>query len=374
MSGYPYDPNWKSKVTEDCVIALDLDQTCFVSAAGAEKRTIRAIHKESGREKIFKNRTEFWGSTKRVVGGWLKDQNTNREVQAKARGREFTPWGRDDFEIIDVQTPEPVENCLHILKTKINAIFEHLEMSANSGMGVLGGENNFRLMLPAPERYKGNREDTLRPLLLQETRDYVKYKYNAKVIDNVEADDYLSILAYSGWMNYKKTGKFNYLVASFDKDQKGNPGLIFDTMRDSEERTWKHPIPMIIDDSMGDIWMEGNKVKGWGKKFFGYQMLCGDSSDNIKPYQSFDINGRFGDTAAFNLIGHLSDEREMWQTIVDQYKAWFPAGVEFTSWDGTKHKMSAGQWASIIFQMVYMKRTQNDKTSLASELRRLGVK
>lgn len=370
---FPYDPEWRSKITDDCTLALDLDQFCFIAAAGSEKRTIRAVHKASGKEQVFKNRTEFWGATRTTVGGWLKDQNMNREAKLKAAGREFTPWGRDDFEIIDVQTPEPVEYCLHLLKMKINAIFEHLEMTHNNGMGVLGGTGNFRLMLPSMERYKGNRDDTLRPLLLQETRDYVTRKYRAKVIDGIEADDYLSILAWEGWEHYKRTGKFNYLVASFDKDQKGNPGLIFDTMRDSEERTWKHPIPMLIDDSMGAIWMEGNKVKGWGKKFFGYQMLCGDSSDNIKPYQGFKLSGRFGDTAAFNLIGHLQTEKEMWTAIVDQYKTWFPNGVEFTSWDGTEQKMSAGQWASIIFQMVYMKRTANDRTTLATTLRQVGV-
>lgn len=371
--GYPYDEKWKEKVTDDCLVVLDLDQTCFVSAAGAEKRTIEATHIASGRTKIFKNRTEFWGAQKKVVGGWIKDQNMNMEAKAKANNREFVPWTREDFVIEDIQTAEPVENCLHILKTKINAIFDHLEMPADNGLGVLGGEGNFRLMLPAPERYKGNREDTLRPLLLQETREYVKKKYNAKVINGVEADDYLSVLAYQGWEHYQKTGKFNCLVVSFDKDQKGNPGLVFDTMRDKDEKNWKHPIPMLIDDSMGEIWMENNKVKGWGRKFFGYQMLCGDSSDNIKPYQCFDIQGRFGDTAAFNMIGHLQDEKSMWETIVNQYKTWYPSGVEFTSWDGSVHKMSAGQWASIIFQMVYMKRSTNDRTTLASELRRLGV-
>lgn len=369
---YPYNENWKEKVTDDCVVVLDLDQTCFVSAAGSEKRTIKATHKASGREKTFKNRTEFYGAQRKVVGGWLKDQNMNMEAKAKAAGRDFVPWGRDDFTIEDIQTPEPVEYCLHLLKMKINSIFEHLEMPDNVGLGVLGGSGNFRLMLPAPEIYKGNREDTLRPLLLQETRDYVQRRYNARVIDNMEADDYLSILAFEGWEHYQKTGKFNRIVVSFDKDQKGTPGLLFDSMRDNEERTWKHPIPMIIDDSMGGIWMEGSKVKGWGKKFFGYQMLCGDSSDNIKPYQSFDV-GRFGDTAAFNLIGHLTDEKEMWVVIVDQYKKWFPDGVKFTSWDGTQKEMSAGQWASIIFQMVYMKRTPNDRTTLTSELKRLGV-
>lgn len=371
---YPYREDWKELVTEDCLVALDLDQTCYVAAAGAEKRSIRAIHKASGREKVFKNRKEFWGLTKNVAGGWIKDQNANREVKAKAAGREFTPWTRDDFEIIDVQTPEPVEFCLQILKTKVDAIMKHLELE--NGMGVLGGDDNFRLLLPAPEQYKSNREDTLRPLLLQETREYVKRKYNAKVIHKMEADDYLTMLGYEGYLNYKSTGKFNRIVASFDKDQVGTPSLIFNTKRmegDNGKSAWKHPLPMLIDDSMGDIWMEGSKVKGWGKKFFGYQMLCGDSSDNIKPYQCFDIQGRFGDTAAFKLIGHLQDEKSMWQAIVNQYKTWFPNGIEFTSWDNSKRKMSAGQWASVIFQMVYMKRTPNDKTTLTSELKRVGI-
>ncbi len=48
-------------------------------------------------------------------------------------------------------------------------------------------------------------------------------------------------------------------------------------------------------------------------------------------------------------------------------------GVEFTSWDGLQRKMTAGQWASIIFQMVYMKRTANDHTTLTAELRRVGL-
>lgn len=333
------------------------------------------MHKASGREKVFKNRKEFWGLTKNVVGGWIKDENTNREVKAKAAGREFTPWTRNDFEITDVQEPEPVEYCLQILKTKVDGLMTHLGLT--NGMGVLGGDDNFRLLLPAPEQYKSNREDTLRPLLLEETRQYVQKKYNAKVIHKMEADDYLSMLGYEGFLHYKEHGKFNKMIVSFDKDQRGTPSLIFNSLREKDKVTgnskWVHPIPMLIDDSMGEIWIENSKVSGWGKKFFGYQMLCGDSSDNIKPYQCFDIGSRFGDTAAFRLIGHLNTEKEMWTAIVNQYKTWFPNGVTFTSWDGTVKKMSPGQWASVIFQMVYMKRTPTDRTTLGSELKRVGV-
>lgn len=369
--GYPIIKNWQDILTDDVIINLDLDQTAFVAAAGAEKRTVLVTHKKSGRQMEFKNRTEFYGRQQTVVGGWLKDQNTNMEAKMQAAGREFVPWTRDDFTIEDKQYPEPVENCLHLLKIKINAIIEHIGSGAR-GVGVLGGSGNFRLALPTPEIYKGNREDTIRPLLLSECRDYVQRKYGAVVIDGIEADDYLTMKQYEGWLHYKKTGKFNQIVASFDKDQVQCPGLIFNTMRDSTERNWKHPELWLIDDSMGEIWMEKGKVKGWGKKFFGYQMLFGDQSDNVKPYQNFE-KIRFGETSAFKVISPCQDDKAMWSAIVEQYKQWFPDGVAFTDHMGVDRKFTAGQWASVIFQAVYMKRTPEDNTTLGHVLRSTGV-
>lgn len=370
--GYNYVPNVSEIITPDCEIVLDLDQTCFVAAAGAEKRTIKAIHTASGKFEVFKNRTEFWGAGKNAVGGWLKDSNTNREMAAQKAGKEFRPLGREDFKIEDVQTPEPVENCLHLLKIKINAILEH--MQSDNGLGVLGGEGNFRLVLPTPEIYKGNREDTLRPKLLQETRRYVQSKYGALVIDGIEADDYLTMKQYSGWQHYLETGKFNTVVASFDKDQVQCPGLIFNTMRETDkgkEAGWKHPQPMLIDDSMGEIWMEKGKVKGWGKKFFGYQMLFGDTSDNVKPYQNFDI--KFGEGAAFKVISPCDTEQDMWKAIIAKYQEWFPGKVEFKDHMGVQRSFTPGQWASVIFQLVYMKRWEGDNTTLGSKLREVGI-
>lgn len=373
MSNWPVVDNIKDIITDDCVICLDLDQTCYVSAAGAEKTTIIARHKASGVEKEFKNRKEFWGLTKKTAGGWLKDQNINREAKAKAAGKQFKPWTREDFEIQDVQSPEPIENCLHILKTKIDATVDHFGIKHR--MGVLGGDNNFRLRLPAPQQYKSNRADTTRPVHLAATREYVQKHHNAVVVDNIEADDYLTIMSRQGYEHYLKTGKFNFIVATFDKDQFATPGLVFNTYRapakKGEKSTWKFPQAFLITDSMGDIWMENGKVKGWGKKFLGYQMLYGDTSDHVRPYQFFDID--FGETRAFSLISPCQTEKEMWEVIMRTYKEWFPNGIEFTSWDGQHIKYTAGQWASVIFQMVYMKQSTTDMTTLSQRLRNVGV-
>lgn len=377
---YPYIESLedlKKIITPDCKVVLDLDQTCYVAASGSEKLTIIAKHKGSGAEKSFKNKTEFWGAKKTAIGGWLHDENTNRQVRAEAAGKQFKPFAKEDFEIIEVQTPEPVENCLHTVKTKIISSLEHIGFE--NYIGVLGGDNNFRLALPAPEQYKSNREGTLRPVHLKATHEYVIAHHNASVIHNIEADDYLAILGYEGYIHYKNTGKFNYIVASFDKDQRGTPSLIFNTLRakdDNKRGYWVHPIPMLIDDSMGEIWMEKGKVCGWGQKFLGYQMLMGDTTDTIKPYQNFGI--KFGDLSAFKVISPCTTEKEMWIAIMNQYKTWFPPadghkGVRFTSWDGREIDFTAGQWASVIYQMVYMKRSMDDRSSLAEKLRSVGA-
>lgn len=371
--GWPFVEDINKIITPDCIICLDLDQTCYVSAAGAEKRSIIARHKATGREKTFKNRKEFWGLTRKVPGGWLKDQNINRESKAKASGKKFTPWTREDFEVIDVQTPEPIEHCLHILKTKIDATVDFFGIK--NRMGVLGGANNFRLLLPSPQQYKSNRDDSIRPVHLEATKEYVQKYHNAVVVDNIEADDYLTIMSRKGYDHYLKTGKFNFMVATFDKDQFATPGLVFNTFRPptkkGEKSTWKYPKPMLITDSIGEIWMENGSVKGWGKKFLGFQMLFGDTSDHVRPYQYFDIN--FGELAAFDKIAPCKDEKEMWAVIVNTYKEWFPNGLEFTNWDGREIKYTAGQWASVIFQMVYMKQKENDQTTLTTKLKEVGL-
>lgn len=364
----------KSLLEPDAIVYYDFDQVAYQSAASCEKRTIEVTHKASGHKKIFKTRTEFWGRQKKVVGGWLKAENANREARCKKAGKEFIPWNRDDFEILDIQTPDPVENCLHTIKCKANAVLNHLDIPESRCIGVLGGVGNFRLDLPMPEKYKSNRDNTLRPLLLNDARNYLQRQYNAKVINGIEADDWLAIQQFDGWLHYQKTGKFNKFVISIDKDQRTLPGLIFDPMRDDGGNFVKET-PMLIDDGMGHIFMKPNgDVGGYGLLFFGYQMLCGDSADNIKPYQGLIGKGKFGDASAFKILSSCNTPTEMWVSIIDQYKSWFPDGrVRYTDFNGIDRDISVGQWMSIIFDCLYMKRSFNDPTKLSHVLRAAGA-
>ena len=88
---------------------IDLDYVKYSAASVGEKRSITVIHKSSGREKEFSTRTEFYGRDKAKSGGWLGELNAKRE----------SPFSVDEFDIIDVQTPEPVDHVLQIAKTQV---------------------------------------------------------------------------------------------------------------------------------------------------------------------------------------------------------------------------------------------------------------
>ena len=79
-------------------------------------------------------------------------------------------------------------------------------------------------------------------------------------------------------------------------------------------------------------------------------------------------------TSAFSLLSQCSTPKEMWLAIIDQYKKWFPKGaVKYTDFNGIDRRISVGQWMSIIFDCLYMKRSFNDQTKLVNVLRNVGA-
>ena len=146
------------------------------------------------------------------------------------------------------------------------------------------------------------------------------------------------------------------------------PSLLFNFYK--EDGVFKLPQIILIDESIGDIWIveksKKKEVKGWGSYWLAYQMLMGDKTDSIRPYQDFDI--KFGDMTCYNLISGCKTQAELFQTVKDQYYEWFPTGVTFTSFDGTDVYLTTDEWIETIFQLVYMKRWDKDETTFESML------
>lgn len=359
---YPYLLDWKQYIRPETIVVIDADQVSYTAAASNESRSIQVIHKASGRVKDFSTRTEFYGNKKIEIGGWLGNLNAERET------KNLPAFLKEDFNIVDVQTPNKVEFCLSSVKGKINHILSHLGLTKYKC--ILGGKNNFRLNLPSPNQYKSNRDNNIKPLQLTDARDYITKYHNAELVDFIESDDLIAELGYQGYLHFKEHGWFSYIVASFDKDQCNTPCLMFNTYADSG--VFKHPIPILIDDGVGNLFIDNGKVKGSCFKFTCLQLLIGDSSDAITPYQPFKI--RFGETAAYKLIQPLTTKKECLEAVIKQYAKWFPEGVKFTNWDGNEITLTHIEWLDTIYKMVHMKLSKEDGSSIINLIQELGIK
>ena len=104
------------------------------------------------------------------------------------------------------------------------------------------------------DQYKMNRKDGERPILLPELRDWVKESYPTIVIDDLEADDVLGILA------TKHPGEI--IHASMDKDLLGIPGKMLYVKKNRKHQ--------LIDISPQDA-----------KRFHYLQTMMGDGADGV---------------------------------------------------------------------------------------------
>lgn len=277
------------------------------------------------------------------------------------------PFTRDEYEIEEVQIAPDLSHVLYAAKTKVNTICEHLNI--HSYFGVIGRGETFRHELDLPQKYKSNREETLRPIFLTEAKDYLAEKHGGEFVTGIEADDRLTQYGYQGWLDYKKTGKFSYIPVTMDKDSNSTPSLYFNLYR--EKNAFKNPEPLLIDEGVGELWMDKGEVKGYGAKWLAVQMCKGDSSDHVRPYQDFGL--KYGDASCYADFADAKDHKELFTRVMERYKSWFPDGVEYDSFTGKHMKMSAGQWASLMFSLVYMQRVPNDPTTFARVLRHYGV-
>lgn len=319
------------------LVVVDADTLVFRSAAVSEERSVNVKHLPSGREHIYKSRTEF------------KDA-------MKAKNFKVKP---EDFTFEDIQEPEPLEHCLHTIRMQADAIISRF--SGSEIIFCCGEKNNFRLDLPLPEQYKSNRSDSIRPIHLSAGKDYLVKKYKAQSADGFEVDDLSIILAYEG----KKKGR-DVILCSPDKDSKQAVGLkLFDYTNPEQDI-------VNIQDWHGVFLNEKKEFKSYGIPFLGYQLVRGDLSDHVLPYKL--ANVRFGDSGAYKLFKDCKTAKECLEKVVKQYKAWYPNPVTYTAWNGNEYTKDYKQLLQLFFSAVYMLRAHDDKTTAEDFLDMYGVK
>lgn len=324
---------------------VDADWIVYAASHSGEKKTIKAIEKKSGNEYDLANKTELWGRKKSRDGGFLAELNKSRE----------TPLTWEDFEILDVQTPEPLPNILHTAKMMVEGVSKATGVKATKL--YVGEGRSFRADRATLLGYKENRTNTLVPIYKEEVKEYLIKYHGAEVVTGLEVDDVVII-------NSQKKGN---LVVSVDKDSMSCPVDLFNPM---------HPEWGIMNcRGLGKLWWDTSgktkKLRGIGRKWLYTQHIIGDTVDNIKPNAASDVE--FGEVSAFNVLDPCTSDKECLQVIKDVYQRMYPSPKKVYGFRGDVLEIDWLYVANEIFDLVRMKRSYDDNVVFGDVLAKYGL-
>jgi hypothetical protein len=314
------------------ILIIDGDILSFRCAAANESRSIRVTHKVTGQQTEHAHRTAF----KEHIRGSF-------EV--------------DEFDVEDVQTCEDISHAYHAINTCIEAWIKSCD--ATSYEVYVSGDNNFRDSLPLPTKYKSNRTG-IKPLQLNDCREYLVKKYKAKIVHGREVDDILAQRCYEGLQQKIKT-----VAVTIDGDQQGVAGWMYNwtKMREPKLVTGLGEIELVKDNKDFD---------GYGRKFYYAQWVLGDATDCFKPCEL--AKKKFGVVAMYNLLKDCNTDKECVEAVYNQYKTWYPEPTTYTAWDDTEHTKNVIEIMDMYAACAHMKRFEDDVFDTKKLLDKLEIK
>lgn len=315
-------------------IILDGDEIAYNCAVVCEQRSIVATHTPSGRSREFKTRTDF----RQFIEG---------------------QWEEELFIVKDVQTASDFDTVKKIINLKTTGLLG--ELDANKSEIYISGDNNFRLSLPLPYRYKSSRIFTVRPVHLSAAKDYLILKGAVK-IDDREADDMLAQRMFDGYTDNKKI-----IAVTVDKDARMNMGWLYNPDRKKEGVRYIEGF-----GSITKVVKQGKpaKVEAYGRLMLYFQLLLGDSTDFYNPRDWMPDKVKFGEISAYKLLADCKDDREAIDVVVKQYKKWYPKPFSFTDCNGQLHlNFTWADCLQAIADCAYMRRSDDDRWYVPKVLR-----
>jgi len=211
---------------------------------------------------------------------------------------------------------DPVEYALHNVKQSLSRVKEDTE--ADEFIPIVSGHGNFRHDI-YPE-YKANRRDQPRPPYLKEARQYVIDHWDGMFVDGLEADDVCGI------MMYNSGGEDRLTLAHIDKDL---------DMLEGHHYNYRTGESYYVTES-----------EAYRK--FHYQMLTGDSTDNIPGL--YKLTGKKAQKKYKQPIDDMEDPQDMWQHVMKVYEEC--AGDE---WEDVRETLN------ITAKLLWIKRDENEE-------------
>jgi hypothetical protein len=265
-------------------VFFDMDPCVYMAAFAAQKKLYTVVYWEEDQglqEKVFQDGNE--------KNKWLREIK-EQELDIIIEDTEAHLVVEDEG-FARQAAATTLKGALRAIAARFKVPEDSLEVSY-----YLTGKGNFREELATIAKYKGNRDKMEKPVHYQAVRDYLVDHWGAYVVDGIEADDEVSILA---WDSYRSGG--DHVLCTIDKDLDQVPGWHYD---------YKKKVFYETDPLDGEL-------------FFYAQILAGDSTDNIKGCYRIGIEkaktlvNDWFDTCAES--GHHEWRRYIWDHIVEQY-------------------------------------------------------
>ena len=325
-------------MTGEAVLILDADSIAYKAAAANETKSIKTTHKEKGTVEYWDNRTAF-----------RKELELNRYDSEEM------------YTIEDQQDPRHMSYAQNLVTEMIKGYC--LRSGISNTEIYISGKDNFRDKIPLPLKYKGKREDTIRPVQLKALRAWMVQELGAIVVDGMEVDDMSSIRAYQGVQAGQKV-----VQCTVDKDALQCTGWLFNPDKDSA--------PYAIS-GFGELHREGTKVKGTGRMWLYFQSLYGDATDcyhGSTLWKMQDSKRKFGEVAAYNILKDCKNDKEAWEALYKQYIMWYPSPVTYIAEaDGNEYTKDAVDILQMYVDCAHMRRWEDDRIDVRSVLTKLGI-
>lgn len=218
------------------------------------------------------------------------------DSQMKRDFREKNPEATDEEVAAHLANTDYTAIALHNVKTLLQDIIGKFN---DEHQIFLHGGGNFREKIATIKPYKGNRDATHKPKYYNEIKEYLWDVWKAKKIVGQESDDAMGIEQFDNPDKYT-------VICSIDKDMMMIPGWHYNFQR---ETLVYQPIAA-------------------ANMFLFYQMLVGDTSDNIPGID------KIGDKRAKALIESLDNDLDkVREAVKGLYQKQYGADWERVYWE-----------------------------------------
>jgi len=171
-----------------------------------------------------------------------------------------------------------------------------------AGLEPLVFRPNFRYDIAVSKGYKDRKSN--KPYHFHNLRSHIRHNYPCHIAWGMEADDALAI------HQTRRLAELDTVICSRDKDLRMVPGMQYGWECANQPSFGPKRV-----EEIGELELDGNKLRGEGLKFFYAQLITGDTVDTIPGLP------RGGPALAFKTLSHLDTEEEMYEAVAALYEA-----------------------------------------------------